>query len=131
MAEQNVGNPNVMNRIDGAEIQRISDRLMVVVGKVLLEEIETAEAEGINMLAWQFGALDALTKQVAGAVTACVTMLRQLSLSPEHFVIFRQRVFKQLHPAVLAVLNVELAKAGSGKQGHIPWPGSDERTGHA
>ena len=93
MAEQNAGNPNVMNRIDGAEIQRISDRLMVVVGKVLLEEIETAEAEGINMLAWQFGALDALTKQVAGAVTACVTMLRQLSLSPEHFVIFRQRVF--------------------------------------
>ena len=129
MSDQNIPNQNLPSRIDGAEIQRISDRLMVIVGKTLLEEIENAETEGRNLLAWQFGALDALTKQVAGAVTACVTMLRQLSVSPENFVIFRQRVFKQLHPAVLAVLNVELAKTG--KQANIPWPGSEERTGHA
>ncbi len=129
MPSQNPPKENLTNRIDGAEIQHISDRLMVIVGKALLEEIEGAEAEGTNMLAWQFGALDALTKQVAGAVTACVTMLRQLNLSPENFVIVRQRIFKQLHPAVLAVLNVELAKTG--KQTNIPWPGSEERSGHA
>jgi hypothetical protein len=57
----------------------------------------------LSILAWQFGILDALTKQLAGAVTACVTMVRQLSLSQSDFVIFRQRVHEQLEPAVLAL----------------------------
>ena len=34
---------------------------MVILGQALLEEIEHAEQEGEDLLAWQFAALDALT----------------------------------------------------------------------
>jgi len=80
-------------------------------------------------MAWQFGALDALTKQLSGAITAVVTMLKQLDLSQKEFVVFRQRVHQQLEPAVLALLNAERAKIGA--QGRFPWPPSEERGGHA
>jgi len=111
------------------EIRKASDRLMVILGQALLEEIEHAEQEGDDLLAWQFAALDALTKQLSGAVTAVVTMLKELGLSQKDFVVFRQRVHQQLEPAVLALLNAELAKHGA--QGKLPWPPAEERGGHA
>jgi hypothetical protein len=111
------------------EIRRTSDRLMVVLGQALLDEIERAQNDGEDILAWQFGALDALTKQLSGAVTAVVTMLKQLSMTQEDFVVFRKRVHQCLEPAVLALLNAELA--GIGSQQALPWPSDDSRTGHA
>jgi len=111
------------------EIRRASDRLMVILGQALLDEIEKAENDGEDITAWQFGALDALTKQLSGAITAVVTMLKQLGLSQGDFVVFRQRVHQQLEPAVLALLNAELAKIGV--QGTASWPPSEERGGHA
>lgn len=111
------------------EIRRTSDRLMVILGQALLDEIEKAQNDGEDILAWQFGALDALTKQLSGAVTAVVTMLKQLNLSQRDFVVFRQRVHQQLEPAVLALLNAQLAKVGA--QGTVPWPAGEERGGHA
>ena len=111
------------------EIRKASDRLMVILGQALLDEIEKAENDGDDVVAWQFGALDALTKQLSGAITAVVTMLKQLGMSQREFVVFRQRVHQQLEPAVLALLNAELARVGA--QGALPWPASDERRGHA
>jgi hypothetical protein len=111
------------------EIRKISDRLMVILGNALMDEIEKAERDGEDIVAWQFGVLDALTKQLAGAVTACVTMIRHLSLSQSDFVVFRQRVHEQLEPAVLALMNSELAKAGA--QQNLPWPQQGKRSGHA
>ena len=102
---------------------------MVILGQALLDEIEKAQNDGEDILAWQFGALDALTKQLAGSITAVVTMLKKLGLSQGDFVVFRQRVHQQLEPAVLALLNAELAKVGS--KGHMPWPTGEERGGHA
>jgi hypothetical protein len=102
---------------------------MVILGQALLDEIEKAENDGEDIMAWQFGALDALTKQLSGAITAVVTMLKQLGMSQSDFVVFRQRVHQQLEPAVLALLNAELAKLGP--QGTTPWPPSRERGGHA
>jgi hypothetical protein len=102
---------------------------MVILGQALLDEMERAENDGEDLLAWQFGALDALTKQLSGAVTAVVTMLKQLGMSQAEFVVFRQRVHQQLEPAVLMVLNAELAKLEA--PGEIPWPTGDERSGHA
>jgi hypothetical protein len=102
---------------------------MVILGQALLDEIERAETDGEDLLAWQFGALDALTKQLSGAVTAVVTMLRQLGLSQGDFVVFRQRVHQQLEPAVLALLNTELGTLGTG--GELPWPPGEGRSGHA
>ena len=111
------------------ETRKASDRLMVILGQALLDEIEKAENDGDDVVAWQFGALDALTKQLSGAITAVVTMLKQLGMSQRDFVVFRQRVHRQLEPAVLALLNAELARVGA--QGTLPWPSSDERRGHA
>ena len=111
------------------DVRRTSDRLMVILGQALLDEIERAQNDGEDILAWQFGALDALAKQLSGALTAVVTMLKQLSLSPEDFVVFRQRVHQHLEPAVLALLNTELARTGS--QEKLPWPSDDSRVGHA
>ena len=111
------------------ETRKASDRLMVILGQALLDEIEKAENDGDDVVAWQFGALDALTKQLSGAITAVVTMLKQLGMSQRDFVVFRQRVHQQLEPAVLALLNAELARVGA--QGALPWPASDERRGHA
>jgi len=111
------------------ETRKASDRLMVILGQALLDEIEKAENDGDDVVAWQFGALDALTKQLSGAITAVVTMLKQLGMSQRDFVVFRQRVHRQLEPAVLALLNAELARVGA--QGTLPWPASDERRGHA
>jgi len=111
------------------EIREISDRLMVILGNALIDEIEKAEGRGEGILDWQFGALDALTKQLAGAVTACVTMIRQLSLSQSDFVVFRERVHGQLEPAVLALMNSELTRAGV--QQDLPWPQAGNRSGHA
>ena len=111
------------------EIGAVSDRLMVLIGQVLVEEVEKAQTEGRNMLAWQFGSLDAMTKHLSHALTGCVTMLRGLNLSQKDFVVFRRRVFRQLQPAVLALMNAELAKAGAKRD--IPWPSGEERAGHA
>ncbi len=111
------------------EIRRVSDRLMVILGQALLEEIERAEHDGSDLLAWQFGAIDALTKQLSGAVTAVVTMRKRLGLSPEDFVVFRERVHRQLEPAVLALLNTELGRTGGA--GRLPWPPGSNREGHA
>jgi len=111
------------------EIRGASDRLMVILGQALLDEIEQAESDGKDIMAWQFGALDALTKQLSGAVTAVVTMLKALSLSPQDFVLFRERVHQQLEPAVLALLHTELSKVGA--DGALPWPPGEERGGHA
>ena len=111
------------------EIRRTSDRLMVILGQALLDEIEKAENDGEDITAWQFGALDALTKQLSGAITAVVTMLKQLGLSQSDFVVFRQRVHQQLEPAVLALLTAELAKIEA--RGTAPWPPGEERGGHA
>ncbi len=115
---------------DSAEdVRKASDRLMIILGEALIDEIEKAEGEGQGMLAWQFGALDALTKQLAGAVTACVTMVRRLNLSQRDFVVLRQRVHQQLEPAVLTLLNVEVAKGGT--QQPFPWPSDEKKSGHA
>jgi len=111
------------------EIRKTSDRLMVILGQTLLDEIEKAEKDGEDIVTWQFGALDALTKQLSGAITAIVTMLKQLGMSQRDFVVFRQRVHQQLEPAVLALLNAELARVGA--QVAVPWPPSEERGGHA
>lgn len=111
------------------EIRKASDRLMVILGQALLDEIGKAENDGENIVAWQFGALDALTKQLSGAITSVVTMLKQLGMSQRDFVVFRQRVHQQLEPAVLALLNAELATVGA--QGTLPWPPREERRGHA
>lgn len=111
------------------EITAVSDRLMVLIGQVLVEEVEKAQTEGKNMLAWQFGSLDAMTKHLSHSLAGCVTMLRGRSLNPKDFVIFRRRVFQQLRPAVLALMNAELAKAGMKRD--IPWPSGEERSGHA
>jgi hypothetical protein len=116
-------------RDSAPEIREISDRLMVILGNALIDEIEKAESGGASILEWQFGALDALTKQLAGAVTACVTMIRQLSLSQSDFVVFRERVHSQLEPAVLALMNGELIKAGA--QRELPWPHGGKRIGNA
>ena len=111
------------------EITAVSDRLMVLIGQVLVEEVEKAQTEGKKMLAWQFASLDALTKHLSHWLAGCVTMLRGQDLKPKDFVIFRRRVFQQLRPAVLAVLNAELAKAGMKRD--VPWPSGEERSGHA
>ncbi len=111
------------------DVRNVSDRLMVILGEALIDEIERAESDGQDLLAWQFGALDALTKQAAGAVTACVTMIRQLALSQRDFVLFRERVHQQLEPAVLAILNAEITSGD--KACNLPWPYEQKRTGHA
>jgi hypothetical protein len=111
------------------DVRKTSDRLMVILGQALLDEIERAQNDGEDILAWQFGALDALTKQLSGAVTAVVTMLKQLGLSQSDFVVFRERVHRQLEPAVLALLNTQLSQLGA--QGKLPWPTGEERGGHA
>jgi hypothetical protein len=109
------------------EVREFSDRLMVILGEALMREIETAETEGGNMIALQFGALDALTKQLSGALTACVTMVRRLSLTQGDFVLLRQRVHEQLEPAVLALMNREMGRAGG--KGDPPYGG--KKAGHA
>ena len=109
------------------EVREFSDRLMVILGQALMEEIEKAEGAGGNMIALQFGALDALTKQLSGALTACITMVRRLSLSQRDFVIFRQRMHEQLEPAVLALMNREMGRAGG--KGDPPYGG--KKPGHA
>jgi hypothetical protein len=111
------------------EITAVSDRLMVLIGQVLVEEAEKAQTEGRNMLAWQFGSLDAMTKHLSHALAGCVTVLRGRNLDPKDFVIFRRRVFQQLRPAVRALMNAELAKAGM--KPDIPWPSGEDRSGHA
>jgi len=111
------------------EITAVSDRLMVLLGQLVVEEVEKAQAEGKDMLAWQFGSLDALTKHLSHALAGCVTLLRGQDLNPKDFVIFRRRVFRQLRPAVLALLNAELGKAGVRRD--VPWPSGEERAGHA
>jgi hypothetical protein len=111
------------------DVRAISDRLSIILGEALIDEIERAESEGQDILAWQFGALDALTKQVAGAVTACVIMVRKLALSQRDFVVFRERVHRQLEPIVLALLNGEIAQGGA--QQDLPWPYDQKRSGHA
>ena len=124
-----MSNPLETETGDGPEIRGASDRLMVILGQALLDEIERAESDGQDVMAWQFGALDALTKQLSGAVTAVVTMLKALNLSPQDFVVFRERVHQQLEPAVLALLHAELSKIGA--DAALPWPPGDERGGHA
>lgn len=111
------------------EITAVSDRLMVLIGQVIVEEVEKAQGEGGNMLAWQFGSLDAMTKHLSHALAGCVTMLRGLDLNPTDFVAFRRRLFRQLQPAVMALLNAELAKAGAKRE--TPWPSGGDRSGHA
>ncbi len=111
------------------EITAVSDRLMVLIGQVLVEEAEKAHADGQKMLAWQFGSLDALIKHLSHSLAGCVTMLRGQELDPKDFVVLRRRVFRQLRPAVQALLNAELAKAGMKR--HVAWPSGEERSGHA
>ncbi len=111
------------------EITTVSDRLMVLIGQVLVEEVEKAQADGQKMLAWQFGSLDALIKHLSHSLAGCVTILRGQELAPKDFVVFRRRVFQQLRPAVQALLNAELAKAGMTRD--VPWPSGEERSGHA
>jgi hypothetical protein len=111
------------------EIRKTSDRLMVILGQAMLDEIEKAQDDGENMVAWQFGALDALTKQLSGAITAAATMVQGRTLTQQDFVVFRNRVHQQLEPAVLALLNSELAEIGSGES--APWPSDESKSGHA
>ena len=111
------------------EILAVSDRLMVLLGQVIVQEVEKAQSEGANMVAWQFGSLDALTKHLAHALAGCVTLVRGLTPNQKDFVLFRRSVFRQLRPAVQALLNAELAKTGTKRD--LPWPSSDERAGHA
>ena len=49
-----------------------------------------------------------LVSIVVGVLTAVVTMLKQLGMSTEDFVVFRQRVHHRLEPAVLALLILAL-----------------------
>ncbi len=121
--------PESLEKPAEQEVREISDRLRVILGNALIDEIDQAEREGASILAWQFGVLDALTKQLAGAVTACVTMVRRLSRSQSDFVVFRQRGHEQLEPAVLALMNSELAKTGV--QQVLPWPHEGKRSGRA
>jgi hypothetical protein len=102
---------------------------MVILGQALVDELEKAQQEGGNVLAWQFGSLDALTKHLSGSLAAIVTLLKGLNPPQKDFVLFRRRVHRQLEPAVLALLNVELAKVGA--QGKLPWPHEGEKGGHA
>ena len=111
------------------EVLNYSDRLMVLIGQVLVAEVEKTQNEGGNMLAWQFGSLDAMTKHLAHALAGCVTVIRGQNLNQKDFVTFRRRVYRQLKPAVLALLNGEIAKAGG--KSSITWPAGEERTGHA
>ena len=111
------------------EILAVSDRLMVLIGQVIVQEAEKAQTEGGNMVAWQFGSLDALTKHLAHALAGCVTLVRGLTPSQKDFVEYRQSVFRQLRPAIQALMNGELAKAGVKRD--MPWPSGDERAGHA
>ena len=111
------------------EIRKTSDRLMVILGQALVEELEKAQQEGESILSWQFGSLDALTKHLSGSLAAIVTLLKGLNPPQKDFVLFRQRVHRQLESAVLALLNVELAKVGA--QGKLPWPHEGEKGGHA
>jgi hypothetical protein len=110
-------------------IRQFSDRLMVILGQALVEEAERVQGEGENELAWEFGAMDALTKYLAGALAACVTMASRRQLSQPDFVRYRQQLFQQLEPAVLALLNTEVARAGA--QGDLAWPSRSTRAGHA
>ena len=111
------------------EILNVSDRLMVLIGQVIVQEAEKAQSEGGNMVAWQFGSLDALTKHLAHALAGCVTMIRGLAQNQKDFVVYRRSVFRQLRPAVQALMNAELARAGAKRD--LPWPSGDERAGHA
>jgi hypothetical protein len=111
------------------EIRQFSDRLMVILGQALVEEVEKAQSEEQNVLAWQFGALDALTKHLAGAVASCVTLAQQRSLPQRDFVRYRQQLHQQLEPAVMALLNAELTRAGA--EGDPSWPARAIRAGHA
>jgi len=43
--------------------------------------VEKAQNERGNMLAWQFGSLDAMTKHLAHALAGCVTVIRGLNLN--------------------------------------------------
>jgi hypothetical protein len=81
------------------------------------------------MLAWQFGSLDAMTKHLSHALAGCVTMVRGQALDPKDFVVFRRRVFRKLQPAVLALMNGELSRAGAKR--NIPWPSGEDHAGHA
>jgi len=81
------------------EIRKTSDRLMVILGQALVEELEKAQQEGESVLAWQFGSLDALTKHLSGSLAAIVTLLKGLNPPQKDFVLFRQRVHRQ--PPVL------------------------------
>jgi len=111
------------------EISKFSDRLMVILGEAVMEEIEKAESEDGNLTAMQFGTLDALTKHLSGALAACVTMVRKLTLSQNDFIALRQRIYEQLETAVLALMRQEVAKAGG--EGDLPWAYGHTRTGHA
>jgi hypothetical protein len=102
---------------------------MVLIGQVIVQEAEKAQTEGGDMVAWQFGSLDALTKHLAHALAGCVTLVRGLTPSQKDFVVYRRSVFRQLRPAVQALMNGELAKAGVKRD--MPWPSGDERAGHA
>jgi hypothetical protein len=102
---------------------------MVILGQAMLDEIEKAQGDGENMVAWQFGALDALTKQLSGAVTAAATMVKGMTPTQQDFVRFRSRVHRQLEPAVLALLNAELVQLGSEEP--VPWPSDESKSGHA
>ena len=111
------------------EVIAVSDRLMVLIGQVIVEELEKTQAEGKNMLAWQFGSLDAMTKHLSHALAGCVTMLRGQNLNPKDFVVFRRGVFRKLQPAVLALMNAELSRMGAKRD--IPWPSGEDHAGHA
>jgi hypothetical protein len=111
------------------EVIAVSDRLMVLIGQVIVEELEKTQAEGKNMLAWQFGSLDAMTKHLSHALAGCVTMLRGQNLNAKDFVVFRRRVFRKLQPAVLALMNAELSRMGAKRD--IPWPSGEDHAGHA
>jgi hypothetical protein len=111
------------------EVIAVSDRLMVLIGQVIVEELEKVQSEGKNTLKWQLGSLDAMTKHLSHALAGCVTIMRGLNMAPKDFVVFRRRVFRQLKPAVLALMNAELAKAGAPRD--VPWPSGEERAGHA
>jgi hypothetical protein len=112
------------------EIRQFSDRLMVILGQALVEEAEKAQGErGENVLAWEFGAMDALTKYLSGTLAACITMASKRQLSQSDFIRYRQQLHQQLEPAVLALLNNEMARAGA--QGDPSWPSRSTRTGHA
>ena len=114
-----MSNPRHAADPDGQpEIRRASDRLMVILGQALLDEIEKAQNDGENILAWQFGALDALTKQLSGAVTAVVTMLKQLSLSQRDLSSFGSVCINNWSPPCLRCSTRSLPR--SGPRGRFP-----------